>query len=292
MTADHLRREEWAVTLPSLGWLLALFAAPTLLVFAVSFRPADPYGGIGAGWTLATLREMARTPLGPVIARTVRLSALTTAICLALAIPCGTCLARVAPRRQAVLLLLVVVPFWTSFLIRVFAWRMLLHPEGPLKRVLVTVGLADPHTQLLYSEPAVLLVMVYTFLPFAILPIYAAAEKFDLALLEAARDLGAGPWGAFVKVFLPGIGRGVLTATLMVLIPALGSYVIPDLVGGPGQDMLGNRIAQRAFSDRNLPQASALSAALTLAALAPMALAALVQRRPPALEAAARKEAA
>ena len=113
--------------------------------------------------------------------------------------------------------------------------------------------------------------MVYTFLPFAILPIYAAAEKFDFRLLEAARDLGAGPLRAFVEVFLPGIQSGLLTAFLVVFIPALGSYVIPDLVGGPGGEMLGNKIAQRVFVDRNLPHASALSALLIGAVLLPMA---------------------
>jgi ABC-type Fe3+ transport system permease subunit len=112
--------------------------------------------------------------------------------------------------------------------------------------------------------------MVYTFLPFTILPIYAAAEKFDFRLVEAARDLGARPFQAFRKVFLPGIRRGVLTAVLVVFIPALGSYIIPDLVGGPGSEMLGNKIAQRVFTDRNLPHAAALSAVLVLAVLAPL----------------------
>ena len=121
--------------------------------------------------------------------------------------------------------------------------------------------------------------MVYTFLPFAILPIYAAAEKFDFRLLEAARDLGAAPLRAFVEVFLPGIRRGLLTAFLVVFIPALGSYVIPDLVGGPGGEMLGNKIAQRVFVDRNLPHASALSALLILAVLLPMAAVLVLQSR-------------
>jgi spermidine/putrescine transport system permease protein len=132
---------------------------------------------------------------------------------------------------------------------------------------------------LLYNEAAVLLVMVYAYLPFAILPVYAAAEKFDFALVEAARDLGAPPIYAFMKVFLPGIRRGLLTAVLVVLIPALGSYVIPDLVGGPGGEMIGNKIAQRTFCDRNLPHAAALSACLTLAVLVPVIVAMALQSR-------------
>jgi len=123
----------------------------------------------------------------------------------------------------------------------------------------------------------VLLVMIYTFLPFAILPIYAAAGKFDFRLTEAARDLGASPIGAFLRIFLPGIRRGVVTAILVVFIPALGSYVIPDLVGGPGGEMIGNKIAQRTFVDRNLPHASAVSACLMLAVLVPLLVVLMLQ---------------
>ncbi len=169
-------------------------------------------------------------------------------------------MARASERRRRILLMLIIVPFWTSFLIRIFAWKSLLHPEGLVKKALVALGLAGPETSLLYNAGAVLLVMVYTYLPFAILPIYAAAEKFDFRLIEAARDLGARPFQAFRRVFLPGIRRGLLTAVLVVFIPALGSYVIPDLVGGPSSEMIGNKIAQRVFVDRNLPHASALSA--------------------------------
>ena len=120
------------------------------------------------------------------------LSLLTTALCLLLATPAGYAIARAEPKARARLMLLVIVPFWTSFLIRIFAWKVLLHPEGALKGALVGLGLVSEQAPLLYTPGAVLLVMVYTFLPFAILPIYAAAEKFDFRLLEAARDLGAG----------------------------------------------------------------------------------------------------
>ena len=123
------------------------------------------------------------------------------------------------------------------------------------------------------------LVSVYTFLPFTILPIYAAAEKFDFRLMEAARDLGARPFAAFRKIFLPGIRRGLVTAVLFVFIPALGSYVIPDIVGGPGGEMIGNKIAQRVFVDRNLPLASALSVVLILSVLAPLVAVLLLQRQ-------------
>ena len=273
-------RTEWFVTLPSLAWLALLFVIPTLIVFAIAFKPVSSYGGIGAGWTWDTLRSLSNPNYPAIIWRTVWLSAATMALCIALAVPAGYCIARATPRSRKLLLLLVIVPFWTSFLIRIFAWKVLLHPEGVLKHALVTLHIVEPTTTLLYNAGAVLLVMVYTFLPFAILPIYAAAEKFDYRLLEAARDLGASPLRAFWSVFLPGIRRGVLTAVLVVFIPALGSYVIPDVVGGPSAEMIGNKIAQRTFVDRNLPHASALSTFLTLAVLAPMiAVLALQGRR-------------
>jgi len=207
------------------------------------------------------------------------MSAATTAICILLAVPCGYFMARVRDTWRQTLLLLVIVPFWTNFLVRVFAWKELLHPEGLVKNILLAFGLVGPDTQLLYNESAVLLVLVYTHLPFAILPIYAAAEKFDFRLMEAARDLGAGALRAFWSVFIPGIQRGLLTAILVVLIPALGSYVIPDIMGGPSSEMIGNKIAQRTFSDRNWPHASGLAALLTLAVLGPMMVTLLLQGR-------------
>jgi len=273
------RRSEWLTSLPTLVWLTLFVVVPTLLVFAIAFRPANPYGGIGTGWTLETLRSL-WTPSNLAIAgRTLWISLLTTAISLVLAVPTGYTIARASERWRNRLLMLVIVPFWTSFLVRVFAWKSLLHPEGLIKKALEASGLAGPETTLLYHPAAVVLVMVYTFLPFTILPVYAAAEKFDFRLVEAARDLGARPFQAFRRVFLPGIRRGLLTATLVVFIPALGSYIIPDLVGGPSGEMLGNKIAQRVFTDRNLPHAAALSTVLVLAVLAPLVAILALQRK-------------
>jgi len=273
------RRAEWLVSLPTLVWLGLFVVIPTLLVFVIAFRPANPYGGIGGGWTLDTIRALWTPSYLAIVGRTLWVSLLTTFLCLVLAVPTGYSIARASTKWRNRLLLLVIVPFWTSFLVRVFAWKSLLHPEGPIKRVLEALGLVGPETTLLYNPTAVVLVMVYTFLPFTILPIYAAAEKFDFRLVEAARDLGARPFQAFRRVFLPGIRRGILTAFLVVFIPALGSYIIPDLVGGPAGEMLGNKIAQRVFTDRNLPHASALSAILVLAVLAPLIADLTLQRK-------------
>ncbi|MCX6567205.1 MAG: ABC transporter permease [Candidatus Aminicenantes bacterium] len=278
------RGQEILLTLPSFFWLSLFFLIPTALVFILAFRPADPFGGIGRGWTTATIKGLADPQYLAIAWRTLWVSFLATAICMLLAVPTGYAVARVSERRRNLLLMLVIVPFWTSFLIRVFAWKSILHPEGFIKKILVFLGLVDPGASLLYNLGSVILVTVYTFLPFAILPIYAAAEKFDYRLIEAARDLGARPFEAFRKVFLPGIRQGLVTAVLVVFIPALGSYVIPDIVGGPGSELLGNKIAQRVFVDRNLPLAGGLSIVLILAVLAPLLAVLALQREKSRIE--------
>jgi len=263
-------RQEILTTLPSFGWLALFILVPALLVFTIAFRETDPSGGIGTSWTLAQFEIFGQKNTLTLLWRTLWISALTTAICMTLALPVAWFLARVNPAWRPRLLLLIIVPFWTNFLIRVFAWNQILHSEGGLARFLRNIHLLGENESLLFNSGAVLLVSVYTYLPFAILPIYAAAEKFDFSLLDAARDLGANAFRAFWSVFLPGIRKGIITAFVIVFIPMLGSYVIPDLVGGTDGQMIGNKIAQRNFADRNLPSASAMAAVLTLFVLAPM----------------------
>jgi spermidine/putrescine transport system permease protein len=172
---------------------------------------------------------------------------------------------------RAIIAGLIMLPFWTSFIVRVFAWRTLLNPEGFLQQLLIKIGLVSEHTTLNYNSGAILIVSIYSFLPFAIMPIYTAAEKFDFSLLEAARDLGARSFYAFCRIFMPGIKRGIISAVLMVFIPAIGSYVIPDLVGGTDSELIGNKIYQRTFPDRNLPHASALATVTGISVLFPLA---------------------
>lgn len=272
------RHREWLNTAPSLLWLTGLVLIPVLIVFAIAFRPALPAGGIGDGWSLTAVRALADPVYLGLLANTVAVSAVTTLLCILMALPVAFAMARLAPRWRARVLLLVIVPFWTNFVIRVFAWQQILHAQGALAEALRWSGLIGESDRLLGNFAAVVVVSVYTYLPFAILPLFAAAEKFDFHLLDAARDLGARPLRAFVAVFIPGIRQGMATALLVVFIPMLGSYVVPDMVGGTGTQMLGNKIAQRNFNDRNLPEAAALSGALTLLVLAPLFL----RRRDPA----------
>lgn len=262
--------KEWLLTSPSFLWLLFFFVFPTLLIFTFAFKSSDPFGGLQESWTLGTIKSLWNKQYLILILRTLYLSALTTFFCIALAIPVGYFLAQVGPKWRKTLLLLIIIPFWSSFLIRIFAWKSLLHPEGFLKKAFITLKIVSEETSLLYNSAAVVLVMVYTYFPFGVLPIYAASSKFNFQLIEASMDLGASRTRAFFTIFIPVIRKSIFTAMVMVFIPAVGAYVIPDLVGGIYSEMIGNKIAQRTFSDRDIPLASALSALLTLAVLMPL----------------------
>ena len=270
---------EWALSAPSVVWLLLFFLIPSLLVFAIAFRTADPSGGIDDGWTLETIKNVLRPEYVWVLWRTVWVSVAVTVICLLLSIPVGYWISRQNPKYRYWYLLIFIMPLWTNFLIRIFAWRILLNPEGVLRRALIAMGIIPSDVFLLNNIGAVIIVTVYTCLPFAILPIYAAAEKFNYSLLEAAQDLGASRFKAFYSIFLPGIRRGIITAILVVLIPSMGSYAIPDLVGGVNGEMLGNKIAIRASAYRNLPEAAALAAMLSIIITIPIIVLWLRQRR-------------
>lgn len=266
------KSKEILITVPSFLWLLFFFLIPSLIIFAYAFKPYTIYGDIAEGWTFKTILDLCDLNLLIIMWRTFWLSALSTFICLLLALPMGYYLTSTTPKWRNILLLLIVIPFWSSFLIRIFAWKTVLHPEGMLHHLLVYLRVISKDTTLLYNTSSVLFVMVYTFLPFAVLPIFAAASKFNFQLIEAAIDLGASRLQAFTKIFIPGIRKGIITAVLMVFIPAVGTYVIPDLVGGTNSEMLGNKIAQKTFVERSLPQASALSAFLALAIFIPVVL--------------------
>ncbi|MEO5913875.1 MAG: ABC transporter permease [Luteolibacter sp.] len=267
-----MKRSELAITAPSFLWLAMFVLVPVLIIFAIAFRPALPAGGIGEGWSLDAIRALADPSYPELFARTLWISALTTIGCIAASLPVAYAMARLSPVWRARALMLVIVPFWTNFVIRVFAWQQILHAQGYVAEGLRFLHLIGENDRLLGNSTAVVMVSVYTYLPFAILPLFAAAEKFDFGLLDAARDLGARPLRAFFAVFVPGIRQGVITALVVVFIPMLGSYVIPDMVGGTDSQMIGNKIAQRNFTDRNLPEAAALSGALALLVLAPMFL--------------------
>jgi len=274
--SKHLH--EGLLTAPSFLWMLALFAWPATHLFLMAFHPADVTGGVGEGWTTSAWAVFNEDGYLETIWRTLWVSTLTTFGCVALALPVAWRISQASAKRRSWLLILVILPFWTSFLIRVYSWRVMLQANGPLATWLKSLGLMGEDSMLLYNPTIVVIVMIYTYLPMAVLPIYAAMEKFDPGLLDAAHDLGATRIQTFFKVVLPGIKTGIVAAALLVGIPSLGSYVVPEMVGGIDAEMLGSKIGQRLFADRNLPQAAALATALALLAMPAVVMA--IRRKP------------
>ncbi|MDP3599618.1 MAG: ABC transporter permease subunit [Bosea sp. (in: a-proteobacteria)] len=201
-----------------------------------------------------------------------RIAALTTLIALAIGYPLAYAMASAPARWRAILLVLVILPFWTSFLIRVYAWIGILRPEGLFDMALAALGLSDQPLRLLNTETAVLIGMVYSYLPFMVLPLYATLEKLDRSLLEAAADLGATPLRAFLTVTLPLSLPGILAGSALVFIPAIGEFVIPDLLGGPDTTMIGKVLWTEFFSNRDWPLASAVAVVLLVVLVLPLAL--------------------
>jgi len=247
---------------PSLLWLTVFFLAPLAIIVAYSFLTPGARGGVEWTPTLDAYRAIANPTFAKVTLNTILVAIGATAITMLIAVPCGYYMAR--SRRQTLLLMLIMIPFWTNFLIRIYAWIAILGNEGFLNDVLLALGLVDESVRFLYNRGAVMLVLVYTYLPYAILPLYSTIDKFDFSLLEAARDLGASKLGAINRVLLPNIKGGILTAFLFTFIPIFGAYAVPLLVGGTESYMLGNLIADELTKSRDWPLASAISLVITL----------------------------
>jgi spermidine/putrescine transport system permease protein len=284
------RGAKWLVSGPPLLYLLVFFAAPTLIMVLASFRTPGEFGGLAplvdeAGKPDLNLESWARFFTEPIYAqiflKSVWYATLTTLFCLLLAYPLASLIARSARRYRDLLLLLVILPFWSNFLIRVYAWMIILGPNAALAKAVNGVLALFGHepVPLLFSSFAVLVCLVYVHLPFMVLPLYANLEKHDQALLDAAQDLGANAWQRFWRVTFPLSLPGVYAGSALVFIPALGIFAIPDILGGPEDSMIGNLIKQQFLETRDWPFGSVLSMVLTVAALALAGLAALVGRR-------------
>jgi len=195
---------------------------------------------------------------------------ISTLICLLVGYPMAYAIARTSPSTRSILLLLVILPFWTSFLLRVYAWIGLLKNNGLINNALMALGVIDQPIQMLQTDFAVYVGIVYSYLPFMILPLYANLEKLDLTLLEAAADLGSRPWEAFLKVTLPLSLPGIIAGCLLVFIPAVGEFVIPALLGDPGMLMIGKVLWTEFFNNRDWPVASAVAIALLLFLVIPI----------------------
>jgi spermidine/putrescine transport system permease protein len=258
---------------PAIVWLLLFIVAPLAIVLVVSLATRGPYGKTIYEFTLANFVRAADPLYLPAYWRSIWIATSTTLLCAAASYPVAYYLALRAPERwKRTLLVLTVIPFWTSFLIRTYAWVVLLRSEGVINSALMSTGLIDSPAKLLYSDFAVLIGQVYGELPFMILPIYVALDRLDVRLLEAAQDLGANRFWTFVKVTLPLSRPGLIAGIVLVFIPSLGAFITPDLLGGAKSAMIGNLI-QNQFAQLNQPFGSALSLVLTAAVLLLLALA-------------------
>ena len=243
-------------------WLTVFFVFPLLVIVLYSFLEKGLYGGVEWRFSLAAYKSLANSMFLRVSLNTLGISFVTTVLAILIALPCGYYMAR--SKHKTLLLMLVIIPFWTNFLIRIYAWIAILGNNGFLNAFLMKVGLIDAPVLFLYNQMAVTIVLVYTYLPYAILPLYSTIEKFDFSLLEAARDLGCTRQGAIFRVLLPNIRSGIITAVLFVFIPTFGAYAVPLLIGDRKSYMLGNFVAEELTRTRNWPLASAISMVITV----------------------------
>ena len=273
-------RTKWLIGGPPLVYLMVFFALPTLIMVIASFRYAGEYGGLApllasspdeqAGLTLENYQRFFEDSLyAELFLKSLIYAAITTLACLVMAYPLAWMIARSSKKYRDLLVLLVILPFWSNFLIRVYAWMIILGPQGALARAVNSfIGLfgADP-VPLLFSPVAVLLGLIYVHLPFMVLPLYANLEKHDPTLLDAAQDLGANAWHRFWRVTFPLSLPGVFAGAALVFIPAFGIFAIPDILGGTGDSLVGNLIKQQFYEARDWPFGGVLSMILTLVAL-------------------------
>ena len=273
------------ISLPYL-WMLIFFLIPFAIVFKISF--ADPIVGQPPFTALFDFKRDAQTWLTATLdnyrfltednlywvsyLKSIKIAFISTLICLLIGYPMAYGIARAKPRTRNILLMLVILPFWTSFLLRVYAWIGLLGKNGLVNSLLLKIGLIESPIQFLYTDAAVYLGIVYTYIPFMILPLYATLQKMDMDLRDAAADLGATPWQSFINITLPLSIPGIIAGCMLVFIPAIGEYVIPSLLGGIDSLMIGRTLFDEFFINRDWPLASAVATVLLLILVVPIML--------------------
>jgi len=290
-TADnpHANPARWLVVAVPYLWLLLFFVAPFLIIFKISLSDTaiamPPYTPVFGGWgtisdfvselDIENYLFLTEDPLYfQAYMSSLRIAAISTFLLLLIGYPMALAMARAPNSIRPILLMLVILPFWTSFLIRVYAWIGILKPDGLLTLALQTIGLMGPDQQveIFRTDTAVFIGIVYSYLPFMVLPLYAALEKMDNTLLEAANDLGCPPWKAFWKITFPLSLPGVIAGSMICFIPITGEFVIPDLLGGADTLMIGKTLWTEFFSNRDWPLASAVAVVLLLMLVVPIAI--------------------
>ena len=262
---DPVAEPRWLV-LPAWGWYLAFFAAPMLIMVAYSLAVNDPEEFFTVTFGFFTDQfQRVWDPIYLEIYRNTFFMALSgTVACLLIGYPFAYFLATRAGRHKTLLFLLVIVPFWTSLLIRTYSWLIILNEKGPLSRGLQSIGVLDAPLDVLYTPFAVLIGVVYDYLPLMVFPLYVAIERMDVRLKEASRDLGAGRWATFRKVTVPLTAPGVMTGCLLTFIPMMGEYVVPEILGGAKSYLIGNLVASEFITAIDWPFGAALAMTLVV----------------------------
>lgn len=250
---------------PLILWTLLFVGATILYVIALSFLKRNPDGyGVIMEFTLDNYARLFNASYLEVFRRTLTLAVETTLICVTLGYPFGYFMARAPKRWRTALMLLVIVPFWTNALIRIYGWRILLMGDGPINSALKALGLIEKPLKLMNTHGAMLLGMVYGLIPFMILPVYTSVEKMDWNMVDAGRDLGAHPARVFMTITLPMTAPGLLTGCVLVFVPSLALFFMSDLLGGPNDILIGNLVQDQLLKSRDWPFAAALSVVLLI----------------------------
>ena len=262
--AEKRRRNRagW-LAMPMLVWSAIFVGAAILYIIALSFLKRNPDGdGVVLAFTLENYAKLMQPGYAKVFVRTLKLAVETTLLCVLIGYPFGLLMARAKGRARTLLLLLVIVPFWTNALVRIYGWRILLMGTGVVNKLLTAMGLIDKPLKLINTHGAVVLGMVYGLIPFMILSTYSSAEKLDKRLIDAGRDLGAKPWRVFLTVELPLTLPGLMSGGVLVFVPSLALFFISDLLGGPDDVLVGNLINDQLLRSRDWPFAAALAVVL------------------------------
>lgn len=256
--------------LPGILWLVVFFMVPLIIVLIYSFLERGTYGGVVWSLTWEQYQRLFNSLYLRVFWQSLQLAALTTIICLAIAYPFAFFIATRPPLWRNFLLILVIIPFWTNFLVRTYAWVIILRDQGVVNTLLQNLHLIDEPLNLLFTPFAVIIGLIYGYLPFMILPLYVTWEKFDFSLIEASQDLGANDIRTIWRVLLPLTKRGIVAGSILVFIPALGAFITPDILGGSKTVMIGNLIQNQFLQARHWPFGSALSILLMILVLIPV----------------------
>ena len=247
---------------PGLTWLVIFLLLPLLLIFVYSLFQRGTYGGVVYDFTLRNYERLFSLLIFRILLNSLRIALVTTVLALLLGYPAAYFIATSPVHWRTPLLMLVILPFWTSYLIRTYAWIVLLNREGLISRLLLSIGIIEQPLQLLYNDIAIIIGLLYGYLPFMVLPLYASIERLNPELREASADLGATPIKTFLTVTFPLTLTGVITGAIFVFVPSLGNFFVPELLGGGQRIMIGNLITNQFLKARDWPYGSAMAFAL------------------------------